>query len=282
MKIARYSTTQGEVRLGLIINDGIIDLAHLPEAPSSPSELIENWSSLSGGVAALAGRAADHQLDEVTLLAPLPRPGKILALGLNYADHAAEADMELPAEQFWFCKQGTCINDPFGRIELPKVSSALDYEAELVFVIGKRIRHATREQAKEAIFGFMCGNDVSVRDWQFKTTQVMIGKSFDSHAPIGPWIVTADEVDPHNLDIRCLVNGEKRQSSNTHHFIFDCYDQVEYLSKVMTLEPGDIVFTGTPSGVGAVMQPPRWLKEGDVVRVEIDGIGAIENVVRAE
>jgi 2-keto-4-pentenoate hydratase/2-oxohepta-3-ene-1,7-dioic acid hydratase in catechol pathway len=146
-------------------------------------------------------------------------------------------------------------------------------------VIGRRCRHVSREEARTVIFGYCVGNDVTVRDWQFKTSQFVLGKSFDTHAPIGPWIVTADAIDPHNLEIRSYVNGEERQHSNTRHFIFDCYAMVEHLSKAMTLEPGDLIFTGTPSGVGAVMKPPKFLAAGDVVRVEIDGIGAIENHV---
>jgi 2-keto-4-pentenoate hydratase/2-oxohepta-3-ene-1,7-dioic acid hydratase in catechol pathway len=167
-------------------------------------------------------------------------------------------------------------------VQLPRVSTSLDYEAELVFVIGKKCRHVSRDQAAAVIFGYCIGNDVSVRDWQFKTSQFILGKSFDTHAPIGPWIVTPEAIDPHNLDIRCLVNGDERQSSNTRHFIFDCYAMVEHLSKVMTLEPGDLIFTGTPAGVGAARKPPLWLREGDVVRIEIEGIGAIENRIVRE
>lgn len=282
MKLVRFELGGAGPRLGIVKGDRIIDLSENDSYPATMIDLIEQWDDLQAAAGWVESQPGHHALSEVRLLAPIPRPGKILALGLNYADHAAEADMEVPSDPFWFCKQGTCINDPFGEIDLPKVSTALDYEAELVFVIGKRMRHVSYEEAKAGIFGFCCGNDVSVRDWQFKTSQVMIGKSFDTHAPIGPWIVTSDEVNPHKLDIRCFVNGELRQNSNTHHFIFDCYTQVSYLSKVMTLEPGDIVFTGTPAGVGAVMTPPKWLTVGDTVRVEIDGIGAIENVVRAE
>jgi len=291
MKIACFSVASGGRQLGIVEHHGLIALsAHLPDAPTDMVALIEAWDALKPELERLATSLpdhalADHALADVTLHAPIARPGKIMAIGLNYADHVAEASdikMEIPTDQMWFCKQGTCINDPYAPIQLPRVSAALDYEAELVFVIGKRIRHASREEAKAAIFGFCAGNDVSVRDWQFKTSQVMIGKSFDTHAPYGPWIVTADAIDPHNLDIRCLVNGEQRQHSNTRHFIFDCYDQIVHLSQAMTLEPGDIVFTGTPSGVAAVMKPPRWLVAGDVVRVEIAGIGAIENVVAPE
>jgi 2-keto-4-pentenoate hydratase/2-oxohepta-3-ene-1,7-dioic acid hydratase in catechol pathway len=283
VKIASFSVGSGARQIGIVEGDGLIALsAHLPGAPSDMIALMEGWETLQAKVASLAGTAPDHALADIVLHAPVTRPDKIMGIGLNYADHVAEAEMETPTEQLWFSKQANCIADPYGTIQLPKVSTALDYEAELVFVIGKRIRHATRDQAKAAIFGYCVGNDVSVRDWQFKTSQFNLGKSFDSHAPFGPWIVTGDSIDPHTLPIRCLVNGEERQSSNTHHLIFDCYDQVAYLSQVMTLEPGDIFFTGTPGGVGAVMKPPKWLTTGDVVRVEIDGIGAIENTVAPE
>lgn len=283
MRIASFSVDGGARSLGLVEDAGLIALSrHLTDAPTEMIALIEAWGNFEPKLRALAGTPPDHALADVTLHAPVTRPDKIMGIGLNYADHAAEAGMEIPSEQLWFSKQATCIVDPYGAIQLPKVSNKLDYEAELVFVMGKRIRHASREDARDAIFGYCAGNDVSVRDWQFKTSQFNLGKSFDTHAPFGPWIVTADSIDPHDLAIRCLVNGEERQSSNTHHFIFDCYDQVAYLSQVMTLLPGDLFFTGTPSGVAAAMQPPKWLADGDVVRVEIDGIGAIENVVRPE
>lgn len=285
MKLASFSlrNAPGKRRLGLAVSGGIVALdTHIPDAPSTMVALMEAWDDLKPKVQALEAKPADYALDAVTLHAPVERPGKIMGIGLNYADHAAEADMELPSEQLWFCKAVTSVNDPYGDVQLPKVSTALDYEGELVFVIGKRARHVSAEDARSVIFGYAVGNDVSVRDWQFKTTQFNLGKSFDSHAPFGPWLVTADEIDPHALGIRTFVNGEERQNSNTRYFIFNCYDQVAFLSQAMTLEPGDTFFTGTPSGVGAVMKPPKWLTDGDVVRVEIDGIGAIENTVRPE
>ncbi len=191
--------------------------------------------------------------------------------------------METPADQLWFAKMSTSANGPFAPLDLPKVSEALDYEAEMVFIVGKRCRHLTEHTAKQAIFGYCVGNDVSIRDWQLRTSQFILGKSFDTHAPFGPWIVTADEIDdPHQLGIRCFVNDEKRQDSNTNQLIFDCYQQIEHLSKVMTLEPGDVIFSGTPGGVGAGFKPQRWLRTGDRVRVEIDGLSVIENVVRSE
>jgi 2-keto-4-pentenoate hydratase/2-oxohepta-3-ene-1,7-dioic acid hydratase in catechol pathway len=172
----------------------------------------------------------------------------------------------------------TSTHGPYEAVHLPRVSDKLDYEAELAFVIGRRTRHATREQAKAAIAGFCCANDVSVRDWQLRTSQFVLGKSFDTHCPFGPWITTADEIpDPQSLGIRCHVNGESRQDSNTREMVFDVYAMVEHLSQAMTLEPGDLVLTGTPAGVGAVRNPRVYLQVGDVVRVEIDRLGHIEN-----
>jgi 2-keto-4-pentenoate hydratase/2-oxohepta-3-ene-1,7-dioic acid hydratase in catechol pathway len=230
----------------------------------------------------LAG-APDIAIKDVKLLAPLRRPGKIMAIGLNYADHVAESGQKTPEEQVWFAKHVTSINDPFADIQIPKASSLIDYEAELVVVIGKRCKHVSKEDAPGVVFGYCVGNDVTARDWQFKTPQWILGKSFDTHAPIGPWIVTADEVgNPHELGIRAFVNGEKRQDSNTKHLVFNVYDQIAHLSKAMTLEPGDLIFTGTPGGVGAAMKPPKFLKAGDVVRIEIDKLGAIEGTMKPE
>ncbi len=282
MKLARFSF-QGVQSLGLIVEGGIIDLAgHLPLPCKDMAALIENYSALAPSVRKLEREPPELSLAQVTLHAPMLRPGKILGIGLNYSDHAAEAQMELPRDQLWFSKMVTAIADPYGDIQLPKVSDRLDYEAELVFVIGRKCRHVPRERAPEVIFGYCVGNDLSVRDWQFKTSQFILGKSFDTHAPMGPWIVTADAINPHSLDIRSLVNGEERQKSNTRHLIFDCFAMVEHVSQVMTLEPGDVIFTGTPAGVGAARNPPSWLRAGDVVRVEIEGIGAIENKVVPE
>jgi 2-keto-4-pentenoate hydratase/2-oxohepta-3-ene-1,7-dioic acid hydratase in catechol pathway len=282
MKLAQFSKA-GRNGLGWVREDGVIDLRErLPGELTTMVDLIERWKEVRPILQSLDAPKPDFQLQDVTFRAPISRPGKIMGIGLNYADHAAEAHMELPKDQLWFSKAVTAIADPFGVVHLPKVSDNLDYEAELILVIGNRCRHVSRSEAARAIFGYSIGNDVSVRDWQFKTSQFILGKSFDTHAPIGPWIVTADSIDANNLAIRCLVNGEERQSSNTRHFIFDGPAMVEHLSKVMTLEPGDIIFTGTPAGVGAVRKPPVWLKEGDHVRVEIEGIGHIENLIVRE
>ncbi|MDF3845028.1 fumarylacetoacetate hydrolase family protein [Pseudomonas citronellolis] len=285
MKLCTFKTPGGLVGVGIVSGEGIIRVAdHLSAAPRDMAGLIGEWQLWQEPLQRLAQlQKADFALDEVTLLAPVPRPGKILGIGLNYADHVAESGMATPADQLWFAMMNTSANGPYAPIDLPRVSEQLDYEAEMVFVIGKRCRHVSREQAREAIFGYCVGNDVSVRDWQLRTSQFVLGKSFDGHAPFGPWLVTPDELgNPHELGIRCFVNDEKRQDSNTRELIFDCYQQVEHLSKVMTLEPGDVIFSGTPGGVGVGFKPPRWLREGDRVRVEIDGLGAIENIVRAE
>lgn len=282
MKLATFRTSVEAPRLGIVVDTGIIDISmHLSDPPRTMIDLIAAWSTYQPQLTALAeSYEANVSMESVRLLAPIERPGKILGIGLNYSDHVAESGMATPEHQLWFAKMPTAVTAPFGTVELPKCSASLDYEAELAFVIGKRCRHVGRDQAADVIFGFCVANDVSVRDWQLRTSQFILGKSFDTHAPFGPWIVTPDEVgDPHNLGIRCFVNGEKRQESSTGHLIFDCFDQIEHLSQVMTLEPGDIILTGTPGGVGAGSKPPKWLRAGDVVRVEIDRIGFIENEV---
>lgn len=281
MRLGTYVLGDAAARPAVIADDRVYDIgAHLPDAPSTMIGLLEALDTWRAQLQALPQIAGWHALSEVRLLAPVPRPGKILALGLNYRDHAAEANMALPEVQTWFAKMPTATNSPYGDVHLPRVSTKLDYEAELAIVIGARARHVTREQARQVIAGYCCANDVSVRDWQLRTTQFVVGKSFDTHCPFGPWIVTADEIaDPQALGIRCSVNGEQRQHSNTREMVFDVFAMIEHLSQAMTLEPGDVILTGTPAGVGAVSKPPRYLAAGDVVRVEIDGIGAIENRV---
>ncbi len=217
------------------------------------------------------------------LLAPVERPGKYLAIGMNYSKHLEEADKLGVARskyQTWFNKQTTCLTGPYDEID-PGVTEKLDYECELGLVIGTAAKHVKASDALAHVFGYFVANDVSARDWQFHTPTFTMGKSFDTHGPIGPWIVTADEVaDPQALDLRTFVNGELRQSSNTGLMINRIDAQIEYLSTAFTLEPGDLIATGTPEGVGVGMEPPVFLRAGDVVRCEIDGIGAIENKVK--
>ncbi|MHB0856297.1 MAG: fumarylacetoacetate hydrolase family protein [Anaerolineae bacterium] len=222
-------------------------------------------------------------LSAVTLLAPVPRPGKIMCVGLNYRDHAEESHMEVPEYPTIFTKYANCVTGPGADIVLPKVSDQIDYEGELAVVIGKRGRHISEADAPQYVAGYVPFNDVSARDYQMRTTQWTIGKTFDTFGPMGPALVTSDEVpDPHNLDLKVSIGGEVLQSSNTRHLIFNCYNLIAYLSSVMTLEPGDLISTGTPSGVGAARNPKRFLKPGEVVRVEISGLGVLENPVVPE
>ena len=279
MKLATFQAG-ATPELGAVVGERIVPLNRAaPGLPADMIGLIAAWPQVENQVRALADQTpAALSLDQVRLLAPIRRPGKIMAIGLNYADHIAESNLGVPEHQIWFSKAPTAANGPFDPIDVPKVSQALDYEAELVAVIGAGGRHIGKAGAAQAVFGYCAGNDATERAWQHRTTQWVLGKSFDTHAPFGPWITTADEVpDPHVLDIRCLVNGEIRQQSNTRHLVFDVWDQIEHLSQAMTLEAGDLIFTGTPGGIGAAMKPMRFLAAGDVVRIEIEGLGAIEN-----
>lgn len=283
MKLATFDTG-GAARVAIVSGESLIDLSQAaPGLPQDMIGLIAAWPAAERAVRQLESSAAHFKLADVHLQAPVPRPQKILAIGLNYADHIAESGLPKPERQIWFSKLPNAVNGPYDPIQIPKASSAIDYEAELVAIVGRRCRHVAKEAAASAIFGYAAGNDVSVRDWQFHTPQWILGKSFDTHAPFGPWIVTADEIgDPHALGIRCFVNGETRQNSNTKNLVFNVYDQIALLTEAMTLEPGDAIFTGTPGGVGFAAKPPVFLKEGDVVRVEIDRIGALEARMAAE
>jgi 2-keto-4-pentenoate hydratase/2-oxohepta-3-ene-1,7-dioic acid hydratase in catechol pathway len=220
---------------------------------------------------------------EIKLRAPMQRPPKIICIGLNYRDHAEEGKMTLPDVPTVFCKFATSIIGPGDAIVLPKNSAKPDYEAEFVVVIGKRGRHIPEEKWRDYVFGYSMLNDVSARDFQMATTQWTMGKTFDTFAPFGPEIVTADEVeDPHNLAISLTLNGEVMQNSNTRNMIFQTPRLIAFLSSVFTLEPGDIISTGTPAGVGFARKPPRWLKPGDEVTVRVQGLGELTNPVVAE
>lgn len=271
-------------RPGAMAGDEVVDLGGLNlDAPGQMIQFLEaGTQALEQARALIASGEGRLPASEVTLTAPV-RPRKFFAIGLNYADHIAESGLERPQHMTVFAKASSCVVGPYDEIRRPLVSNMLDYEGELGFVIGRRCRHVSAEDASKVIAGYTVINDYSVRDWQMMTSQWSIGKSFDTHGPIGPAIVTADELgDPHSLDIRTYVNGEQRQSSNTSQLIFSCFDQVEILSKVCTLEPGDVIATGTPAGVAGAEQQPRWLVPGDRVRVEINGIGALENEIVQE
>jgi acylpyruvate hydrolase len=219
-------------------------------------------------------------LSEVTLKAPVPRPGKLILLGLNYRDHAEETGQKIPDVPTLFAKYNNSVIGPGVAILIPRTTEQIDYEAEFAFVIGHRGHHIPRERALDYVAGYTIINDVSARDYQFVTSQWMVGKTFDTHCPMGPSLVLKDEIpDPHSLDISLSIAGEVLQKSNTKQLIFKIPETVEYLSQVMTLEPGDVISTGTPAGVGFTRKPPRWLRPGETVHVEIAGLGVLENPV---
>ncbi|MBW2447574.1 MAG: fumarylacetoacetate hydrolase family protein [Deltaproteobacteria bacterium] len=280
MKLVTF-THDGRSRVGIVAGDAVVDLAAAaPELPTEMVALLEAGPDALQTASAAVDAGPRLALADVQLEAPIARPPKFLAVGLNYADHVAESGIDTPAHPTIFNKQSTCVTGPTDPIHLPRVSHVLDYEGELGFVIGRRCRHVSRDDAADVIAGYTIVNDVTVRDWQLRIPTWTVGKSFDTHGPIGPWIVTADEIpDPHQLRLRTWVNDELRQDSNTKELIFDCYTLVEHLSTAFTLEPGDVIATGTPSGVGIAMKPPKLLVAGDVVRIEVEGIGQIENPV---
>jgi 2-keto-4-pentenoate hydratase/2-oxohepta-3-ene-1,7-dioic acid hydratase in catechol pathway len=274
----------GGVRSGVVVGDEIVDLT--ASQIGLPGDMIELLRSGPGALERASDAVAEGprlRLDEVRLLAPVPRPAKVLAIGMNYASHVAELGRERPEYQYWFNKQRTCVVGPAAPVVVPRVSYMVDYEGELAMVVGRRCRNVPVDRALDVIAGFTVMNDVSVRDWQWRTPTFTMGKSFDTHGPMGPWIVTPDEVDdPQDLSVRTWVNDDLRQDSSTSDMIFSCAEQIAYLSTGFTLEAGDVISTGTPSGVGASFDPPRWLVPGDVVRIAVENVGTLENPVTAD
>jgi 2-keto-4-pentenoate hydratase/2-oxohepta-3-ene-1,7-dioic acid hydratase in catechol pathway len=281
VRLCRFERSGGGAALGVVEGDEVADLsgAGLPAEPAGA--LTEVGQERLAELVAKAPRLA---LADLRLLAPAT-PRKYLAIALNYAEHVEELGMEPPEVPTFFNKQVTCVVGAGAEIHMPRVSTFLDYEAELAVVIGRRCRHVPVDRAHEVIAGYTCANDVSVRDWQGRAKTMTIGKSFDTHGPLGPWLVTEDELgDPHDLAIRCTVDGELRQDSNTSEMIFDCFQQVSHLSEAFTLEPGDVIATGTPSGVAIGRKPIRdnLLEVGSTVEVEVEAIGKLTNTVVAE
>jgi len=281
MKIARF-TEGGITRFGKIVDSKVVDLSGVDGVGGSMRQLLENLPKLRTTLE--AARDPAYALQSIKLEAPINDPQKFLAIGMNYKAHAEEArasGIPIPSSQLWFNKQVSCLNGPYDPIELPKVVEKLDYEIELGVVIGQRCRRMKAAEARSVIAGYLVVNDVSARDWQHRSPTFTLGKSFDTHGPIGPWLTTDDEVpDPLALEMSLTVNGQERQRMITNDMIYSIYDQIEYLSTVMTLEPGDILATGTPAGVGAASG--RLLQAGDVVRAQIERLGYIENRVVAE
>lgn len=282
MRIARFRTPGGEPRVGLVDATGseLVDVTDVTGA--SVRGILPQLAEPAYRTRLAAATGPRHPVESVELLAPIDDPQKYLGIGMNYAEHAKEAaaaGIPTPTSQLWFNKQVTCIEGPHADIQRPIVSTQLDYEVELGVVIGRPARHVAREDARSVIAGYLVANDLSVRDWlQKRSPTFTLGKSFDTHGPIGPWLTTDDEIaDPLRLEMTLSVNGEVRQRGRTDDMIYDIYDQIAYLSQVFTLRPGDILATGTPSGIGAPTQ--TWLVPGDVVRAEISGLGALENRV---
>ena len=280
-------------RIGAMKNNSVIDFS----SSDFPNDMI-NFIMLGSTGLDIANDVIEnqknvHAIDDVILKAPIDKPNKILAVGLNYKKHIDEAkelkdhhsnDVQLQ-DQFpnIFNKQNSSVNDPFGDVHRPNASDWLDYEGELGFIIGKECRHVSYENAKNCIYGYTVVNDFSIRDWQFRGPPhtMTMGKSWDTHCPFGPYIVTSDEIDdPHNLALKTFVNDEERQNTNTNLMIYDCYTLIEYLTTAFTLEPGDLIPTGTPEGSAVTTQ--NWLKPGDKVKVEIEGLGYIENNIIQE
>jgi 2-keto-4-pentenoate hydratase/2-oxohepta-3-ene-1,7-dioic acid hydratase in catechol pathway len=284
MKLATFSF-EGRRSVGVVRGEHIVDIAGEGALPDSMEALLALGPSALDEGARLAERGPPVPIASVHLHAPVTSPRKFLAIAANYQSHidevlAGNPDYVPPVHQRWFAKLPSSINGPYDPILMPPESSELDYEAELAIVIGRRCRRVPAERAAEVIAGYTICNDVSVRDWQRRSPTIMLGKSFDSHGPLGPWLVTPDEVgNPHALTITCTVNGEVRQLGSTGEMINNCFEQIACLSTVCTLEPGDVIATGTPKGTGGSMKPPRYLEPGDVVRCAIDRIGAIEATI---
>lgn len=280
MKLVTFNY-QAVTRVGAVVGNAVVDSLGAADIPSTMLEfLAAGQTALQALQELIDSQQQRLALSDVKVMAPIPRPGKFLGVGLNYADHIAETALQKPEYPTFFTKQSTCVIAQGEAIHVPKVSEKLDYEVELAFVIGKRCRHVPLEDAHKVIAGYTLVNDVSVRDWQFRSPTWTLGKSFDTHGPMGPWIVTADEIsDPHNLNLKTWIDDDLRQSSNTQHMIFNCYEMIAYLTQAMTLEPGDVIATGTPSGVGVKMKPRGYMQAGQTVKIEIEHIGSLANPV---
>jgi 2-keto-4-pentenoate hydratase/2-oxohepta-3-ene-1,7-dioic acid hydratase in catechol pathway len=282
MRLATVRTDQGPRACALWEGQYVEIQSADPTLPSSVREILALEDGLERVAARLGRGGVRHDPKDVELMAPVIDPQKVVCLGLNYRDHAIESNMPIPEEPVLFSKFPSALTGHGAEILLPKVSTEVDYEAELVVVIGRRGKSIARENAMAHVAGYAVGHDVSARDWQLNKPgkQWLAGKTFDTFAPMGPDLVTADEVpDPHDLGIRLRLNGRTMQDSSTAQLIFRIDETIAYLSQIVTLEPGDLIFTGTPPGVGMARKPPVWLQPGDVVEVEIDGLGTLRNPV---
>ena len=289
MKLATLRTA-GSLKPVAVHADGgadrYVDLAAVdPSLPASLTAILAEEEGIVRAASAFEEGKRTGRYVEGTLTAPIPRPGKVVCIGLNYRDHAAETGAEIPSEPVVFGKFSSAVVGPGDEVVLPAASKQVDYEAELVAVIGRRAKHVAADEAFAYVAGYMNGNDVSARDWQKGRPggQWLLGKTPDTFAPTGPWLVTADEVaDPHALAVTLRLNGAVMQSGNTRDFLFGLGPLIAHVTKLVTLEPGDLIFTGTPAGVGVARKPPVFLKSGDTVDVEIAGLGVLRNPVVAD
>jgi len=284
VRLASFDPDGAGARTALVTSDEVVDLTDPALGlPGDMAELLGTPGALERAGGAGETGARRFPLDEVRLLAPVPRPPKVLGIGMNYHQHAAELGGEPPAYQYWFNKQRTCVVGPGEPIVVPRVSDMVDYEGELALIIGRRCKNVPASRWLDVVAGFSVIDDVSVRDWQWRTPTFTVGKSFDTHGPLGPYLVTPDDVaDPTDLRVRTWVNDDLRQDATTADLVFSCAEMIEYLTTAFPLEPGDVLATGTPAGVGAASDPPRWLRPGDRVRIEVTGVGTLENPVVAE
>jgi 2-keto-4-pentenoate hydratase/2-oxohepta-3-ene-1,7-dioic acid hydratase in catechol pathway len=286
LKLATFRD-DGRLKVGVVERDELVDLASGDDGlPGDLVTFLGLGKDLEPALARAIGRGRRMPLTEVHLAAPIPSPRKFLGLGHSFrsqVDAVLARGGSVSPQQVWFNKQVTCINGPYDPVHLPRSVQELDYEGEIALVIGRRARHVRRQDAVRFIAGFMVCNDVSARDWVRRSPTAMLGKSFDTHGPIGPWLTTPDEVDGGgSLRIRTWVDGEQRQDGGAEELLFSFGEMIEELSSVFTLEPGDILTTGTPAGAGASLTPPRFLGVGQTVRVEVEGLGHVENVIIPE
>lgn len=286
MKLINFYV-EDQIRVGIKTDQGIIDVEkaakqHDIYVPTTIEQIIAGGEQHLLQLKKLLEINSDVLSEENIRYAPaITKPEKIICVGLNYVPHVNEAQLEIPKEPVLFSKFNNALASHQQTIPLPKTDHKIDYEAELVLVIGKEASNVSKEDALSYVFGYSIGNDLSARSLQFVSGQWLLGKSLDHFAPIGPYLVTSDEIDPHNLDIQCKVNGEIRQSANTKDMIFDCSNIISYVSKHMMLKPGDVIFTGTPEGVilGYPEEKRVWLKSGDKVEVTIEKLGTLKNIL---
>lgn len=285
MRLATLQTSQGPRVVGIALDGQYVDLCEVDtKLPTTLKAILETDQGLQAAASALAAGLTKGPFIKGRLLAPIQNPSKVVCIGLNYRDHAIETNSPIPPEPVVFNKFPQAVVGPEDAVVLPACSHEVDYEAELVVVIGKQGRKIRKEDAFKYVAGYMPGNDVSARDWQKGRPggQWLLGKTPDTFAPTGPYLTTADEVDPHELKVQLRLNGETMQNSSTKELIFGIDELIAHISQLFALQPGDLIFTGTPPGVGMARKPPVWIKPGDRMEVEIEGLGVLANPVVAD